>query len=490
MAASILAVTPTANLDSEGALSSLPSGDTTQLFFFSAHRDGGGEYVGTDPDRSGTYRLTFTGSATVTGSGITNLTMIDANTYEFDCNFIGNKWLVFTPTSFPIKATIVKTTDLAAHAGGAIFRQDYLDHLPSGGCFRFMDWMVTNERFDTAAPVEALADYPVEASQRWNRVPLSVLVSLCNTKSAHPWINIGHKWPDTMVTAWAEYLRDNLNSALRIRVELSNEIWNLGTFDQGDYFAAEAQAVWGVPDGYASNIYLHYAGKRFVEVMQIFNTVFAGQTHRLIGVIGCQAANISVASALLNASSWQTYEPGAYVAPRTLAKELSIAPYVGPSGNKTTMGNNIKAQLDISQADAVAYMKGLFPAAVQVSKDRIDDHVPLAAANNLRLTFYEFNNHFDLLAFDASDLYSGGNPIAGALDVFMEATYSQEMADAQDEVRDYFKAQNGSLMAFFTDMGRASEFGTWGAKTHLEHDSAIWTDLLAWHTANGRWWAQ
>jgi hypothetical protein len=64
------------------------------------------------------------------------------------------------------------------------------------------------------------------------------------------------------------------------------------------------------------------------------------------------------------------------------------------------------------------------------------------------------------------------------------------MADAQDDLRDYFKAQSGSLMVFFNNMVRPSRVGTWGAKTHLEHDSPIWNTLLAWTDANPRDWAQ
>lgn len=476
------AAIPSSNLASDGALASLPVGQTEAKFFFSSFRDGGGVFVGTQPDRSGRYRLTFTGAATVTGAGITDLTQINANTYEFDCDYVGNKWITFTPTAFPIKVSIVKTTDLAAHAGGAIFRQEYLDHLPSGGCFRFMDWHITNN-----SPVVDLADYPVEASQMWNRVPLSVIIDLCNAKSVNPWINIPHQASDAFVTAWAEELRDALDPDLLIRVELSNEIWNF-LFSQATYFSDLALADWSASGGTA---WLSAAGKRFAQIMQIFNSVFAGQAHRICGVLAGQAATTE--TAILTAPLWQSNEPGNYIAPHTLAKEWSIAPYIGWAGasaGATTEGNNIKAQLDISEAAAVSYLKGLFPASLAYSKGRIDAHVPIASSRGLRLTVYEYNNHFDLVACSASALFSGGNPVAGALDAFIEATYSQEMADAQDDLRAYSRSQNGSLMAFFVDMTRASRFGTWGAKTHLGHDSLIWNALVAWHGANGRWWAQ
>lgn len=429
--------------------------------------------------------MTFTGGATIVGFGVTNLTQIDANTYEFDCAWNEGASFTFTPTAFPIKVSIVKTTDLAAHSAGGIFRQEFLDAMPSGGCFRFMDWMGTN-----SSPVENLADYPVASSQRWNRVPLSAIVSLCNLKSADPWINIPHRATDALVTDWATYLRDNLNSSLRIRVELSNELWNTGAFSQGAYFKGLAETDWGVANGYTDGVWLDRAGKRFAQIMAIFNSVFAGQTNRVIGVLAGQAAGAGLASRILDAPQWQTSEPGSYIAPRTLAKEWSIAPYINWTGSITTHGNNIKTQLDISQAAAVAYIKGMIPASVTQAKGWIDGHVSVASSRGLRLTMYEYNQHYSLNECSASTLYSGGNPVAGALDAFVEATYSQEMADAQDEVRAHFKARNGSLMSFFVDANRASRFGTWGARTHFAHNSAIWNDLVAWHTANPRWWAR
>ncbi len=471
---------PLANLDSEGALNSLISGDTDAMFFFCSATDTDGIVGGPPTGRSGRFRLTFTGSATITGFGITDLTMIDANTYEFDCDWNGNKYLLFTPTAYPIKVTLVKTTDIAAHSAGGIFRQEFLDGLPSGGCFRFMDWMLTNN-----STIVNWSDYPVPTSQRWNRIPFDVMIALCEAKSATPWFHIPHQATDAFITAAADYVRDNF--AGKARWELSNELWNF-QFGQAGYFQALATSQWGVSGG---TTWLSSAGKRFAQMMQLINTSFTGQTSRVIGVLAGQAGGSGIGSAMLDAPQWLTSEPGSYVAPHTLAKEWAIGPYINwAGGGATTQGNAIKTQLDISHAAAVAYFKTMFTASLVQSKAWIDSHTALAADRNLRLTVYEYNNHYDLNACASSTLYSAGVPVAGALDVFIEATYSQEMADALDELRAYFKAQNGTLMSFYVDMGSASRFGTWGAKTHLGHDSAIWNDLLSWHTANTRWWAQ
>jgi hypothetical protein len=230
-------------------------------------------------------------------------------------------------------------------------------------------------------------------------------------------------------------------------------------------------------------------GKRFVRDIQIWNTVWAGQTDRVIGVLGTQAGNTSITTQLLDATAWLNADPTNYIAPYTLAKELAIADYVGWS-NATTQGNTIKAALDISHAAAVASIKAQFATGLALSKGYIDTNVPFAANRGLRLVSYEYNNHFDLGATSASGLYSAGEPVAGALAAFVEATTSQEMADALIELLDYWKANGGSTKTFFVHLGRFAKSGTWGGISHLGHTNLVWEQVKAWYAANTRWWAQ
>lgn len=483
------------NINSEGAVVSLPSGDTTVRFFFHETNFSTG-YVGTVPSYGGRFRLTFTGSATVNFSAAgTNVTQIDANTYEFDCDMSGNKELVFTPTAFPIKVQLVKTTDIAAHASGQVFQQAFLDALPATiGCIRFMDWCGINNNIGFTEWSQR-AD---QARQLWFNVPYEHMISLAVAKDADAWFCMPPAASDAFFTAAATFLRDNFPTNRRIRIELGNEIWNTGTFfNVGTYYKGLAESVWGVADGYntPSGAWVSYYGKRFAQMMTIFNSVFAGQTERIIGVVGAQAANTATAIWALDATTWQTYESGSYVPPRTLAKELTIAPYISWPGNKTTISTNIKSQLDISHAAAVTYIKSLIPAAVAQSKQWINDFVPIAAARNLRLTMYEFSNHFDPVQLDREwpstpptpyprgSFQAEGIPFSGVIPAIQEVAYSQEMADAQDEVRDYFKAQGGSLITMFSDFLPGGLYGFWGQRTHYAHTTALprlvhdqWTD--------------
>lgn len=478
---------PAPFIDAKRDLASLPAGDTTAHFFFCSYSPSFPSYVGTPPDQGGRFRFRLeTGSASAvdfTNAG-TNVTQINSTTWEFDCPWTGNRWITVTPATFPIRASLVKTTDLTAHAAGQTFRQEVLDNYPSNLNLRFMGVMGTN-----SSDMVNWSDWPQMDNQTWKRFPFELMRQLVVAKNATTWICIPHAATDDFVTQLATYARDNFPGP--VRFELSNEIWNTALFSQGAYFKGLAESVWGVPDGYTnpSGAWYAYAGKRFVQCMNIIYSVFAGQTSRVVGVIAGQANNLTVALQQLDAPIWRTYEPGSWVAPHTRATELSIAPYINYSGNATTTGNALKAQLDISNTAAVNYiLNTMVPAGLAQAKTWIDDHAAVAANRGLRLTMYEYNQHFELSRMNASTLYSGGNPVPGALEAMVEACYSQQMADAQDELRTYFKDKGGSLMSFFVDATPANQFGQWGAKTHLGQNSPIWNDLVSWHGANGRWY--
>jgi hypothetical protein len=479
---SSFAATPSANLNSEKALASLPGTDTTQQFFFNAH--------GSDPTGQwgGRFRMTFTGAATVNLSAAgTNIVQINANTYEFDCDYAGNKWITFTPTAFPIKVSIVKTTDLTAHAGGQIFRDQFLNFIPTGTCLRFMNSTKINN-----STLTNWSDHNTLDWQTWEIMPYAAMVNLCNARMADPWICIPHRATDDYITQLATYLRDNLNTSLLIRLEYSNEVWNF-QFQQAGWLELAAEAEWTGVDG-NGGAWMDWAGKRFAQMMQIFNTVFAGQTNRLSGVIAGQGAGAGLSSRILDAPEWQTRDPANYVAPYTRAKEYAIADYIGfPGGAPTTAaGNAIKAALDVSHAAAVQAVKDQFPTGLALSKGFINNAAILAAARNLRLSVYEYNNHLDLNnpPLQTSNLYSGGLPVAGALEAFVEATYSQEMADALDELRTYFKASGGTVKCLYKATAKASRFGTWGGVQWIGDNPLTWQALINFAAANPRHWSR
>lgn len=58
------------------------------------------------------------------------------------------------------------------------------------------------------------------------RVPLSVMVALCNKLNMSLWFNVPPMWDNASMASATAYVRDNLNSNLSFYVEWSNENWN------------------------------------------------------------------------------------------------------------------------------------------------------------------------------------------------------------------------------------------------------------------------
>ena len=114
----------------------------------------------------------------------------------------------------------------------------------------------------------------------------------------------------------------------------------------------------------------------------------------------------------------------------------------------------------------------------------------MAIPRRLRLTSYEWGNHFDLDKVITSNLFSGGNPVPGALPAFVEALYSQEVADVYTDYLTNWKNVGGTLKCHFFHIGRAGRSGVWGLRTHVEHNPPIATAIEGFAAANPRWWSQ
>lgn len=474
---------PDAYIDANGDLISLPPGYTQVLLIFCA----AGTYY---PHRAGRFRAWWDGEATVGTFGVTNVTTLSSNMIEFDATFQNGHELKVTPTNpanMPRNFRIVRTDQLALHEAGQIFDPGYLAMLQAAqpSCLRFMDWMKTN-----GSSVANWSDYVGMTAQSWRvRVPFEAMVSLCNTLQCDGWFCIPHLATDDFITQMATYLRDNMDPGLKIRIEYSNELWNDGTFGgttgQATYAKNQALALWGVSE--SNFAWCQWAAKRFVEACAIFDTVFAGQTDRLIRVLATQTGYLARIDLTGRAPLWEQNDPANYVAPHSVADEISVAPYFA-NDTLATNATAIKAALDVSVSNAVAQIKSYMPAAVSSTKANIDYSFQYPNQWGKPLTAYEYNQHMNASSAAGTVLYSGGSPVPGLMTALDEVYYSQEIADAQDELRAYFKAGGGTLMCVYVDVLSTSTSGGWGFKRHTEDTNPVWTALVDWHAANPKWW--
>jgi hypothetical protein len=202
---------------------------------------------------------------------------------------------------------------------GKQFSDDFIRHVRPFASIRFMDWAGTNN-----SPVARWEDraQPTAMIQTFKGIAWEFIIDLANTVHRDVWINIPDQATDDYVQHLAALFHDKLDPSLKIRVEYSNEVWN-GIFQQFHHNLERAKQndQLNAHDdfGRAAQQY----GLRAAEVIQIFQTVFANQGDRVIGVYGGQNSNIYWADTGLNQVKKSLGEPNKFF------KEIAIAPYDG-----------------------------------------------------------------------------------------------------------------------------------------------------------------
>lgn len=182
-------------------------------------------------------------------------------------------------------------------------------------------------------------------------------VEQANLLGKDHYVNIPYFASATYVTAYATYLRDNFNSAKKIRVEFCNENWQVGnpSFYQGILLYQEATAASITP--------MQMQARKHNAMMAIFESVFAGQTDRLIGVFAWQTFTSTTDwAAALNFENCYQH-----------VKEISTAPYFAtgamnydePGDQASTAVKNAVAANDY--AAFVTAMRADMTAAIAVA---------------------------------------------------------------------------------------------------------------------------
>lgn len=433
--------------------------------------------------------------STTVASGGSNETVIDSQTIEVDLDWDGLIEINVTPGgSPPVNIHCVRLTEIALYNSGQhidpVFLTEASTYFETA---RFMNWMGTNSLGSTyQPPVVDYVDYPTVDYQQWSeRVPLEVIVDLCNRGNINPWICIPHQATDACVQSMAEYFRDNLNSSLEIRVEYSNEIWN-SLFDQTAWCWDQSVADWGhaaATPRYTNPNWVDWAAKRAYECAQIFLTVFAGQTSRLKFITW---GNFPTQS--LVAGAWNTYDPGTYVNPISTWHEMTCNPYFGGGSLLRDNAAAIAAACGTSAAAGATEIESYAVASNTANLDRWTDELnTLASLNSTHGTsivpnVYEYNQHIDPIQASDTVLYSGGQPIANFLEACEIATEGTVFQDEIDRTRNFFRTNNATTMCFHNDYQPWDQFGQWGAQNYIGENRSPWTRLRDWHAANPKWW--
>jgi hypothetical protein len=171
---------------------------------------------------------------------------------------------------------------------------EFLRQLEPYAVLRFMDWGKVNNAERTSFDQRKQKDNPDQSPE----VAYEWMIDLCNRMQADLWICIPHRADEEYARQFAELIKAELDSDLKVYVEYSNETWN-GMFkqhqhaiDRGTELNLPGQGMEpGENPWYVGWAYHVYAAVRHFKH---FDDVFADEPDRLVKVLAGQNGNVAV----------------------------------------------------------------------------------------------------------------------------------------------------------------------------------------------------
>jgi hypothetical protein len=346
-----------------------------------------------------------------------------------------------------------------------LFKPAFLEKTRPYQVLRFMDMMRTNN-----SPLGRWADRPEPLDARYTTdygVPLEVMTELSNTLQRPPWFTLPHQADDDFVRQFARLAKEQLDPTLRVYLEYSNEVWN-GQFEQSGWVRSQGEALWpdAVADGHTK--LLNWFGKRTAEICHLWKQVWGNDAYRVTCVMGAQAAWSRVAEQALECPLW---DEGPCIDHGIDA--LAIAPYIDNLGLA-----RYEAEVEAWTQEADGGLTRLFNQLEQGGE--LSDGPP---GGQLAATFSAIDTHIALAAQYGLPLYSyeGGQHLVGVLglennqaltDLFIAANRDPRMGTLYDRYLAGWESRGGALFMNFSDIGRPSKWGSWGALEYLEQESS------------------
>jgi hypothetical protein len=326
---------------------------------------------------------------------------------------------------------------------GSPFHPLFLERLSPFGAIRFMGMQETNtsdirvwsDRRDAKDIRQGSGPGGTLSEPIVNGMSVEYMVQLANDLDADPWFNMPHQADDTFVRSFATYVRDHLEPGRKVYVEWANEVWNFGWgFEASHWVAAKASAENLDPD-YGQWI---VAGREAKRDMDIWTSVFAGQTDRLVRVAAGWAAVDWVTGQIAENME------GSFDA-------IAIAPYITPTDQQRA---SYSAATTVDQVIADTRVNIATSVQWTANHERLAQEWSTRLGRPIQLVAYEGGHHLDGrgAAYQAA-FYAASN------DLRMGGIY-----------RDYLKGLDAAGMDLFMDFQFTGQPGAtpWGdfAKLH------------------------
>jgi hypothetical protein len=324
------------------------------------------------------------------------------------------------------------------------FHPAFLKRWRGMACLRFMDWMHTN-----GSKVSTWADRPKPGDQTWSTkgVALEVMIDLANRQKADPWFCMPHLADDEYIRRFAQQVKTELNSGLKVYIEYSNEVWN-SQFEQTRYSWKKGPALGlGDPERPWEGGGKYYA-QRSVEIFKIWEDVF-GETDRLVRVLAWQSGN----------TWWMENIVCTHNDAYKHADVIAIAPYMGM--NVRPGGKDLDAAV-VSKWTVDQALDYLEQTSLPKSIRAIQSTKAFADKYDLTLMAYEGGQHMVGVA--------GGENNKAMEALFKTANRHPRMGKIYRKYFDAWDEAGGDLFCYFSSVGRWGKYGSWGVMEYYDED--------------------
>jgi putative intracellular protease/amidase len=266
-------------------------------------------------------------------------------------------------------------------------------------------------------------------------------IELCNELDANCYFNMPHMADDDYVRNFATMVRDTLEPDLTAYVEWSNEVWNFAPGFEATFWVRDQTLL---PEN-AGLSHWQIVARETKRDLDIWTSVFAGQSERLVRVVGGFAA-----------VPWITNQVAQHVGDSFDA--IAIAPYIGPNAatRATYTAATTPDQILNDTAATISFMSGVTTQHRQMA-DRYGT---------------QFGRHVQLITYEA------GMHLDGRNQPYQTAMYQAGLLPrSYDIYRDYMDAMHDAgvelFMHFnFTGRARASQWGDFAALHSMDEPLA------------------
>ncbi len=343
-----------------------------------------------------------------------------------------------------------------------IFNPDYLKFMRDYKVVRFM-----NMSGITRNPIQRWADRPLVEQATWGGAegvrgaPLEVMVELANRLHADAWFNIPHAADNDYVNRFAQYVRANLNSNLKVYIEYSNETWN-GIFSQHAYMKQGGKQLGLDPVEHVAG-YKYYS-LRSVEIFRMFEQAFGG-AQRLVRLMAGLTGNTEMTTTML--SFRDAYRS---------TDAFAVAPYVTGDIKDFRKARDVNQIFQAMQDKKNGHS---LPRVLEYMRKQAD----IGRKFGVDLIAYEGGQH--LIDDQTKSDEQHPNPL------FYKANRHPQMAQIYKRMLDGWKQAGGKMFVHFSSPRTYGRFGSVGTKEYItqpDNEAPKQLAISNFIASNPCWW--